>query len=165
MQYKYRINIEGDNRSEIAATLLGSFDIESHTTNDESIYIVAWSRSFRLDELIELSCDYPQSVWTVDLLCDTDGLRCSIKAGEVTWEWEVDMDLDRYPEFSEFIERTDQGSPIIPAIVPDAKSISNLLSFWDCTVDPEDITVKQYSESEISEMKLLTNEQLGGAPM
>ena len=115
MQYKYRINLEGDNRSEIAVTLLESFDIEEHTTSDESIYIVAWSRRLRLADLVELSETYPLSTMTLDVMQDTIQLRCTINAGEVIWIWEVDFTLDviliRQLNWIGFLTNRCQGNP------------------------------------------------------
>lgn len=158
MQYKYRINLVGDNRSELAATLLESFDIEKQTTSDESIYIVAWSRRFRLDELIELSETYPLSEMTVDVMQDTIQLRCTISAGDVIWVWEVDFTLDVDPDLSCLCETSEDGNTFLPAIVPEEASILSTLRCWGWSGD--EVKVKKYSEVEIAELRMVTNSQI-----
>jgi hypothetical protein len=158
MQYKYRINLEGDNRSKIAATLLESFDIEEQTTSDESIYIVAWSRRFRLDELVELSETYPLSKMNLEVMQDTIQLRCTINAGEVIWIWEVDFTPDVDPDLSCLCETTEDSHLLIPSIVVEETRILSMLRRWDWSGD--EVKVKEYSEVEIAEMGMVTNSQM-----
>jgi len=158
MTFKIHITIKGDDQSDLARRLSEILDVETEQEEDECLRLTAWSKSFPLDRLIDESASFPESEMTVDVLQDTTALRCTIVNAEVVWEHEVDYALDNDPTFAGLIGRTDEGHPVIPAIVPDTDTVSETLRFWGWTA--HEVVVREYTEDEISELGLVTYPQM-----
>jgi hypothetical protein len=158
MTFKIYITIKGDDQSDLARKLSEILDVENEQEEDGCLRLTAWSKSFPLDRLIDESARFSDSEMTVDVLQDTIGMRCTIVNEKVVWEHEVDYDLDNDPTFASLIERTDEGHPVIPAIVPDADTVSETLRFWGWTA--HEVVVREYTEDEISELGLVTYPQM-----